>query len=203
MAQKVFPTKSNLINTKKSLELTRTGWEFLDKKRNILAREMMMTIDEAQQLQRQIGDVYKQAYDAMQKASVALGVFGDFSLSVPIDESIGIDYRSVMGIELPKVTIGESRIAPYYGFDSTCSDLDEAYLKFNDLKKLVVRLAEIESSVYRLADAIKKTQKRANALKNIVIPRFEETIKYITDALAEKEREDFSRLKVVKNRSAD
>lgn len=59
-------------------------------------------------------------------------------------------------------------------------------------------LAEIENSVYRLADAIKKTQKRANALKNIMIPRFEETIKFITDALDEKDREEFSRLKVIK-----
>ena len=58
----------------------------------------------------------------------------------------------------------------------------------------------MENSVYRLADAIKKTQKRANALKNIMIPRFEETVKFITNALEEKEREDFSRLKVIRNR---
>ena len=45
---------------------------------------------------------------------------------------------------------------------------------------------------------IKKTQKRANALKNIIIPRYTSTVKYITDSLEEKEREDFSRLKVIK-----
>ena len=53
--------------------------------------------------------------------------------------------------------------------------------------------------MYRLADSIKKTQKRANALKNIMIPRFEETVKFISDAIDEKEREDFSRLKVIKH----
>lgn len=31
-----------------------------------------------------------------------------------------------------------------------------------------------------------------------MIPRFEETIKFITDALDEKDREEFSRLKVIK-----
>ena len=76
--------------------------------------------------------------------------------------------------------------------------LDEAYLKFIEVKKLTANLAEIENSVYRLADAIKKTQKRANALKNIMIPRFEKTVKFITDALDEKDREEFSRLKVIK-----
>ena len=59
-------------------------------------------------------------------------------------------------------------------------------------------LAEVENSVYRLANAIRKAQKRANALKNIVIPDFEHNIKFITDALEEKEREEFSRQKVIK-----
>ena len=68
------------------------------------------------------------------------------------------------------------------------------------LKILTVELAEIENSVYRLADSIKKTQKRANALKNIMIPRFEETVKFISDALDEKDREEFSRLKVIKKK---
>ena len=59
----------------------------------------------------------------------------------------------------------------------------------------------METSIYRLAQAIKKTQKRANALQNIVIPGFDETIRFITDALEEKEREEFVRLKVIKRAS--
>ena len=61
-------------------------------------------------------------------------------------------------------------------------------------------IRDSENSVYRLADSIKKTQKRANALKNIMIPRFEETVKFISDALDEKDREEFSRLKVIKKK---
>ena len=56
----------------------------------------------------------------------------------------------------------------------------------------------METSIYRLAQAIKKAQKRANALENIVIPGLDETIRFITDALEEKEREEFARLKVIK-----
>lgn len=199
MAQKIFPTKSNLIATKRTLELTKTGWEFLDKKRNILAREMMSTIDKAREIEDEMTSLYKQAYDALQKANMSLGTFGEMTLSVPVDNSVEIDYRSVMGIEIPTITIDKSELSPYYGLNYSSSSLDEAYFKFNEVKYLLVRLAETENSIYRLADAIKKTQKRANALKNIMIPRFEETIKYITEALDEKEREDFSRLKVVKN----
>ena len=59
-------------------------------------------------------------------------------------------------------------------------------------------LAEIENSVYRLSTAIRKTQKRANALKNILIPMYKEQVRYITSALEEKEREEFSRQKIIK-----
>ena len=61
-------------------------------------------------------------------------------------------------------------------------------------------LAELENSVYKLAMEIKKTQKRANALDKIQIPKYESTIKYIEEVLEEKEREDFFRLKKVKDR---
>ena len=74
------------------------------------------------------------------------------------------------------------------------------------MKHLTAILAEVENSIYRLATAVKKTQSRANALKNIVIPKFQANAKYISDSLEEKEREEFSRMKVIKlhkNKSAD
>lgn len=127
----------------------------------------------------------------------------EFAQAIPIDESLDIDLRSVMGVELPVVTLGEEKLDMYYGLNSTNSQLDEAYLSFAQVKRMTAELAEIENSVYRLADAIKKTQKRANALDNIMIPQFTETIKYITEALEEKEREDFSRLKVIKRQKEE
>ena len=63
-----------------------------------------------------------------------------------------------------------------------------------------IKLSTIETSAIRLATNIKKTQKRANALKNITIPTYEAIVKNITNALEEKEREEFTRLKVIKER---
>ncbi len=198
MAQ-VFPTKSNLISTKKSLDLAKLGYDLLDRKRNILVREMMQLIDRAAQIQKDIDETYSKAYLALQRANVTLGMCAEFAQAIPVDNSLNIDLRSVMGVELPMVTLGDEKPGMYYGLNSTNSMLDEAYLSFIEVKRMTAQLAEIENNVYRLADAIKKTQKRANALSNIMIPQFTATIKYITEALEEKEREDFSRLKVIKN----
>jgi len=73
-------------------------------------------------------------------------------------------------------------------------------LKFNELKYMIYELAEVETSVYKLAEEIKKTKKRANALEKIRIPKYEERIKEIEEILEEKEREDFFRLKMIKNK---
>jgi len=201
VASKVVPTKSNLLNAKKSYSLAVLGHDLMDRKRNILVREMMNLIEQVKEIQAKIDDTYAQAYLALQKANITLGIVQEASQAIPIDDGLSITTHSVMGIELPKVTLAQQPISLYYGLESTNSMLDDAYLKFVEVKKLTAKLAEVESNVFRLADAIKKSQKRTNALNNIIIPRLRSTIAYISSALEEKEREDFSRLKVIKQRS--
>jgi V/A-type H+-transporting ATPase subunit D len=203
MASQVFPTKNNLINTQKSLALARLGYDLMDRKRNILVREMMLMIDKANVIQAEISTTYAEAYAALQRAHITLGVCRESAMTVPVDNGLEMDFRSVMGVELPTVTLKTRPPEIYYGLDLTNSQLDEAAFKFEEVKKLTAVLAEVESCVYRLADAIKKTQKRKNALDNVIIPRFKSTVKFITDALEEKDREDFSRLKVIKKQKED
>lgn len=202
MAQ-VFPTKSNLMAQKKSLALASQGFEMMDRKRNILVREMMLLIDRAATIQDEIAEAYSSAYKALQLANITLGVVVDYAKTVPVETGLSMDYRSVMGVELPMVTLDATDRGLYYGLDSTNSRLDDVYMRFCEVKRLTVELAEVESSVYRLASAIQKTQKRANALSNIMIPQFSKNMKFITDALEEKEREEFSRLKVIKRQKDD
>jgi len=199
MAEQVFPTKGNLINTKKSLALATLGYDLLDRKRNILVRELMSLISTAKSIRGSIEDTYKEAYSALQNANITLGIISNVAKSVPIEDGIEVSYRSVMGVEIPKITITEKPLNIFYGFSKSNSQLDMAYICFDKVKKLTVVLAEVENSIYRLANAIKKTQSRANALKNIIIPRFEDVVKFISNSLEEKEREDFSRLKVIKS----
>ena len=198
----VAPTKGNLINLKKSLALAENGYELLDRKRNILVREMMRLIDDAEEIQKAIDESYALAYRALQGANVSLGITTvRNAASVEEENSLSLTYRSVMGVEIPRVTIScDSPKAPRYGMHNTNQSLDDAFINFNKVKVLTAQLAEIENSVYRLAIAVKKTRKRANSLKNVVIPGFKSQIKIITEVLEEKEREEFSRLKVIKSR---
>ncbi len=204
MSASRVPTKGNLINSKKSLELSTLGYELLDKKRNILIRELMSLIDKAKSVQGKIDKAYDDAYEALQMANITMGFCDEISRSVPEEDSLTLSYRSVMGVEIPIVAMKEKDgLDLDYGLYSTSSLLDLARGRFEEVKQLTAQLAEIENSVYRLASAISTTQRRANALKNIMIPRFTDDVKYITDALDEKDREEFSRLKVIKKQKAD
>ena len=176
MDPNTFPTKGNLILAKNSLKLAHMGYELMDKKRNILIRELMGLIDEAKDIQRQIDVTFREAYAALQIANMEIGITNvqTVSYTVPVEESIRIKTRSIMGVEIPLVEADQSGQAPTYAYYSTKESLDQARQAFEKVKDLTLNLSMIENSAYRLAAAIKKTQKRANALKNITIPRQQE-----------------------------
>ena len=200
MNPKEFPTKGNLILAKNSLALSRQGFELMDKKRNILIRELMELIEEASDIQKEIDTTFTSAYQALQKANIQMGIHEveGISQKIPLEDSIVIKRRSVMGTEIPKVEYEQQELKPHYAFWGTKMALDEACEKFQKVKELTIQLAQIETSAYRLAYNIKKTQKRANALQNITIPHYEGLAKSIQESLEEKEREEFTRLKVIK-----
>ena len=200
MDPNTFPTKGNLILAKNSLKLSRQGYELMDKKRNILIREMMDLIDQAKDIQTQIDVTFRAAYAALQKANMEIGIafVQQIACTVPIENSIRIKTRSVMGTEIPLVEYDKTSNTPTYAYYSTKISLDEAKAAFEKVKELSIRLSMVENAAIRLAANIKKTQKRANALKNITIPKYEALTKDIQNALEEKEREEFTRLKVIK-----
>lgn len=202
MNTNTFPTKGNLILAKNSLKLARQGYDLMDKKRNILIRELMELIDKAKDIQSQIDSTFSAAYLALQKANIEMGIrnVSILSQTIPEEQSIRIKQRSIMGTEIPLVEFDNTTNKPSYAFYETTLSLEDATRHFNRVKELTILLSMVENSAYRLARNIKKTQKRANALKNITIPYYTNLTVSIQNALEEKEREEFTRLKVIKRR---
>ena len=206
MNPNTFPTKGNLILAKNSLALASQGYELMDKKRNILLRELMGLIDQAKDIQSVIDSTFREAYQALQKANIELGIHyvQDIAASVPLEQSIRIKTRSIMGTEIPLVQSQSDWPNLTYAFYSSSEALDRARMNFEKVKELTIKLSMVENSAYRLASSIRKTQKRANALKNITIPTYQNLVTTISNALEEKDREEFTRLKVIKrSKSSD
>jgi V/A-type H+/Na+-transporting ATPase subunit D len=200
--ENMAPTKSNLMSAQNSLEFSQKGFELLDKKRNVLIREMMSYVGRAGELQRRVNETFSAAYDALMKANITIGIstVEDIAMAIPEADEYEPLFKSVMGVEVPHIIYEKKDIEPQYSFYRSNTAMDLAFEKFNDVKYLIYELAEVENAVYKLAMEIKKTQKRANALENIQIPKYKQIVKSIGEVLEEKDREDFFRLKVVKKK---
>lgn len=202
MNPNTFPTKGNLILAKNSLRMSKQGYELLDKKRNVLIKEIMELNEKAKEIQENIDKIFTKAYKSLQNANIDMGISNveRFSYGVPHEDTIDIKSRSIMGVEIPLVSYNnKTKDTPSFGFGNTSSALDDAFVNFNMVKDLIIQLSSVENAAYRLAVSIKKTQKRANALKNITIPKFEQLVKAIQETLEERERDEFTRLKVIKS----
>ena len=204
MAGQIAATKGNLIQHKKALALATSGYDLMDRKRNILIGEMMRLVDEVKKLRDQIETAYSTGYFLLQRANISSGVISRIASQVPVEKEIQLTYRSVMGVEIPQVIYHKKEeYELVYSLEESNSMIDDAYIQFQKIKELTMVLAEVDNAVTRLATAISKTQKRANALKNVVIPRYTSEIRMISDSLDEKEREEFSRMKVIKTQKGN
>lgn len=190
------------MKAKKTLALCTMGFDLLDRKRNVLIREMLLLIDDAKSLNGVVEQTFFAAHEALENANITLGVIGSMAESVDIDDGITVTYRNVMGVEIPKIELAQRPLAVNYGMYNTNSQLDIAYIKFAQAKKLCALLAETETAVFRLSNAIKRVQRTANSLKNVMIPKYRDLVFEISDALEERERESFSQLKVIKSRKS-
>jgi len=196
-----FPTKGNLIHTQHTLALARQGYALLDQKRNVLIREVASLQEQILDLRSQMDKKIKAANAALIHANIAMGSNQVKQLAqiIPQENSIQIHNRSIMGVAIPIIRY-ENAVGQIlqYSLSNTTLAFDEACQRFNEVKELIIALAEAENTAYRLAINIRKTQKRANALQHIIIPRYEARLKFIQDALEERERDGFVRLKVGK-----
>ena len=86
MDPNTFPTKGNLILAKNSLALAKQGFELMDKKRNILIKELMDLIDEASNIQSEIDTTFSNAYNALQRVNIEMGIHNVSEIAKTIPE---------------------------------------------------------------------------------------------------------------------
>lgn len=195
-------TKGNLLRIKSILKVCKNGYDLLDKRRVILLREKDALKGQLSILREKLSAIFKNAYESLKYANLNLGIFQveQIACAMPMDDGISVSQKSIMGVEIPELKIKINKIAPNYSFFGTNSYLDMSYINFNAAKMLCVELAQIENSLFVLNKNIEKTTRRANSLKNITIPRLLGEFSRIQNELEEKELEELSRLKVIKNR---
>jgi V/A-type H+/Na+-transporting ATPase subunit D len=198
----IAPTRSNLIRIKQELQFIREGYDILNRKREVLAGELIRVAHEAEEVQGKVWKTLEGAYRAIERAQLTMGREHVEWAALAVNKTVDIQIRSrgIMGVPIPQIeTSGEPPEMPY-SLGDTNAALDEASAAFREVLNQIPELSRLVTAVWRLAVELRKTQRRVNALQYIFIPEYEETISFIQSSLEEREREDIFQLKLFKNR---
>ena len=199
---KFAPTKANLMKAKNQLRLIKEGYEILDKKRKALIGQYNAKINQRNELNKVVNSYIKVVKKNIKKAIVTTGEdrLKSIALSVPLDESITLKEKKFMQTKIFEINFDEKKLDLSYSLNLTSSLFDEALLSLNDLKKKVYKLAELDTTIKNLDTEIKKTSKKVNSLEKVQIPNYEAIIKSISGQIEEREREEFSKTKIIKDK---
>ena len=201
----VNPTRMELTNLKRKLVTAKRGHKLLKDKRDELMRQFLELVRENKQLRREVEEAIIQSNKNIAVArSVMQDEVFDVAMLLPKQEmSLEVHEKNVMSVMIPEFEVKLKSSNPNdvysYGFAYTSGELDLAVEALGNIFTKMLRLAEVEKSCQLMSSEIEKTRRRVNALEHVMIPRYEETIKYITMKLDENERSTTTRLMKVKD----
>jgi V/A-type H+-transporting ATPase subunit D len=194
-----------LLQLKNRKRLAERGHDLLREKRDSLVMEFFNAIAEIKESRENVERTLAEAFTALTQAKMIMGPVKvlEFTSASKIYAELGISTRSMMGVIVPVLSIKQELPNIPYSLADSSTHLDLTNEKFAEALQAIVRLAEIESTVKRLAIEIEKTKRRVSALESVVIPRLDATARFVKLALEERERSDFFRIKLVRNRQLD
>jgi len=206
MAEKVNPTRSELLYRRQQIKLAEQGMDLLKKKRDALLREFLPIIDETMKLSMRLERATADAQQslALTKAVEGKSVVKSVGFATKGEVLVDIFGTHVMGVPIPVIRKSEvalkNELGRGYSITGVGARIDSTAGKFEEIIDIMIQSADIETRLRRLGEELQKTNRRVNALESVVIPELQVQVKFIFSALDERAREDHFRLKKVKKK---
>jgi len=199
----VKPTRMELLLLRKKLKLAQKGHKLLKEKRDVLVMEFFSVLREIKGLREGMGGRLAKAQNSVYNAQAVEGELNIERMALGLADGVkmDVDSRSIMGINVPVIKNVEVK-EQWHGYFGQTIEMDNAIKQYRELFPDFVKLMEKQLVLKHLAEGIKKTKRRVNSLEHLTIPRLEKLKKVIAFKLEELERENFTRLKIIKKRTA-
>jgi len=200
----VKPTRSELLQVKKKIVLANSGYKLLKKKRDGLIMEFFNVLKKVRNLRQELVNEY---VVALQKINIARAIDTDVqiksaAMSITQQPLVELTTKNIMGVKIPSITFGEVKKSIFergYGVLTGTAKIDEAAASYETVVEKIIVAAEVEITLKRLLKEIERTKRKVNALEQLTIPRLKADAAYIRFRLEEMERDNFSRLKMLKS----
>ncbi|ADI32385.1 V-type ATPase, D subunit [Staphylothermus hellenicus DSM 12710] len=193
---RVRPTKIELIRLKRRKALAEKVHRILRERLTILVNEFLVRVREAYNLRRTVNDLIFNLYNDSVMLNSVYGEYGfQYLRSITVKELravIGVE--NIMGVKTHSAVVKHSKTIEYVypGFDSFREEARK-------LIEAIIELGRAEQALMALGREIERTKRKVNALKYIIIPRLDNTIRYLNMKFEEREREEKARLKRIKS----
>lgn len=196
-----LPTKIELIRIKRSLKVAKMVHKILDDKREVLLKRIDEMIEEANKAREDIWAPLETIYSAVFDAYLSLGTgtLESIAMLTPSGMEVDVNIRRIVDVKVPTLQVSTKNLESLsYGFADTNSSVDKAAKLIKNALPGICKAAEFENAIFSLAKELERTQRLINALEYVIMPQYENSIRFITATLEEREREEFVRLKKVK-----
>ncbi|KAI8073148.1 D subunit of V-type ATPase [Gongronella butleri] len=203
----VFPTRMALTTMKQKLKGAQTGHSLLKRKAEALTKRFRTITQKIDELKRKMGQVMQQASFSLAEVQYITG-----DISYQIQEAsktaqlrVRAKQENVSGVMLPVFEMYSEggNAFEFTGLGRGGQQVQKAKEVYAKAVETLVELASLQTAFVILDEVIKATNRRVNAIEHVIIPRFENTIKYIISELDEQDREEFFRLKKVQGKKKE
>lgn len=202
----VSPTRTEMLTRQAQIRLAQQGAELLRSKREALVREFMAELRryvKARQTMR------KSMLEAVQCLMQCLAVDGQeavasAALGCQRPVSVEVTPQNIWGTKVLNLESDYRGHAPTehsYGA-LTSTRLDETTEQYEEAVMAILRVAPMDLKLRALAEDMRKTSRRVNALEQRLLPRLNAEVRYVQNALDQREREDIFRLKRLKRKKS-
>ena len=200
----INPTRMELTRLKGRLKTATRGHKLLKDKRDELMKQFLEIVRRNRELRGKVEAGLERANAAFTVAAALMSPeMLEQALLYP-KQSVELDMTSknIMSVNVPVYSFHTRNEDPTeiypYGFAQTSGELDAALEALSQVFQDMLELAQVEKTMQLLAADIEKTRRRVNALEYVMIPQFQEKIRYISMKLDENERGNITRLMKVK-----
>jgi len=204
-SQEITPTRSVLLDLKRRIKLSQSGYKIMKMKRDGLIIEFFEVLEKARKMREGVSSDYA---SAMSKIAIARAVEGEIAVrsaayALKSEPEVKLGSKSIMGMMVPKVeaaSVHTKMTEKGYGVITTSVYIEEAAMAFEKLLETLIRAAEVETTMKKLLDEIERTKRRVNALEFKIIPDLMDSERFVKFRLEEMERENTTRLKHLKKK---
>lgn len=202
----INPNRTYLLQLKEKVRSVTDSLGILKARRQALVTEFLKTAHPFLRSRQDIRGRYGEALSELEQTRAVEGdqlvelleSANQRQLSIRLEEKniLGVRYREITANEPVRRTVEERN----YDFYQTTPHAEEAIGRFEQVAEAMLTLAAFENKVKRLGEEIVQVSRKTRVLEERVQPRLQMAIKNITMYIAEREREEYFRLKRFKRR---